>query len=280
MDKTKIRKQMMKFEQYLLVDRGLSKVTALGYCRTVSVALRRMKKFVPQYVNIKTYMAWMYSKDYSYSHVVNTALALEHYTKFKGNVVRLGRPKKPKRIIKDVMTESEISRIIMVAKSIREKAIACFLSFSGVRNFELCNTKVKNVNLGANQIVVYRGKNQQDGVINISAECTKVIIEYLREFPRGPEDYLFTTLVHNNQMQPGDVRKIIRKLALRARIGRRVHPHLFRHSLATNLLNRGASLITIQDQLRHRQIESTMIYVQSRPQRNKSEYDFHAPAYL
>lgn len=224
----------------------------------------------------------MYKQKYSYSHVVNTCLALEHFTRFKtGNPVRLARPKKPKRIIKDVLTEAEVSRIIQEScENVREKTIIALLAFSGLRNQELCNLRVLDVDLGRNEITVRDGKNRKDGVINISAECAKLIIEYLRDFPRPAKEFLFTTLRKNQQMKTAYIRKIIHKIADRAKIGRRVYPHLFRHSLATNLLNRGASLMMIQQQLRHSFIESTMIYVTSRPARNKSEYEFHKPAYL
>ena len=280
MDKTKLTRQMKRFEEYLMVDRGLSKVTAGGYCRAVSIALRRMKKFIPQYVNIKEYIGWMYDKKYSYSHVVNTALGLEHYTTMKGDPIKLTRPKKPRRLIKDVLTENEVSRLIMAARNIRAKAMICLLSYSGVRNQELCNIKLEDVDLGGNQITIRDGKNRQDGVINISAEFTRVLIDYLRAYPREKEEFMFTTLLKRNQLTTGDLRKTLRVTALRAKLGRRIFPHLLRHSLATNLLNRGASLMMIQQQLRHRFIESTMIYVVSRPIRNRSEYDFHKPAYM
>ncbi len=280
MDKTKLARQMKKFEGYLMVDRGLSKVTAGGYCRAVSISLRRMKKFVPQYSHIKDHIGWMYDKNYSYNHLVNTSLALEHYTRYKGTVVKLGRPKKPKRLIKDVLSEAEVSRLLTGAKTNRVKAMICLLAYSGVRNHELCNLKLEDVDLGGNQVTVRDGKNRQDGVINISPECTRVLIEYLREFPREKGNFLFTTLVKNNQLKSGDLRKHIRTTATRVGFDRRIYPHLFRHSLATNLLNRGASLMMIQQQLRHRFIESTMIYVLSRPVRNRSEYDFHKPAYM
>ncbi len=280
MDKTKLDRQMKRFEDYLMVDRGLCKVTATGYCRTVSVSLRRMKKFLPKYVHIKEHIGWMYDKKYSYSHLVNTSLGLEHYTRWKSEVVKLARPKKPKRLIKDVLTESEVSRLLLAARTIRSKAMICLLSYSGVRNNELCNIRLNDVDLGGNQLTIRDGKNRQDGVVNISAECTKVLIEYLRAFPREPGDFLFTTIVRKRQLSTGDVRKTLRVTAFRAKIGRRVFPHLLRHSLATNLLNRGASLMMIQQQLRHRFIESTMIYVISRPIRNRSEYDFHKPAYM
>ena len=271
---------MRRFESYLMVDRGLSKVTADGYCRTVSISLRRMRKFVPRYPEIKEHIGWMYEKDYSYSHIVNSSLGLEHYTRFKGNIVKLARPKKPKRLIKDVLTEAEVSRMIEVAKNVRERAIVACLAYTGARNNELCNLRVDDVNLGTNEITICDGKNRQDGVVNIAPECTNVLIDYLRLYPREKGDFLFTTLRHKNQMCPSDIRKLIRILKRRAKIERRVYPHLFRHSLATNLMNRGASLMMIQQQLRHRFIESTMIYVESRPARNRSEYDFHKPAYM
>jgi integrase/recombinase XerD len=94
------------------------------------------------------------------------------------------------------------------------------------------------------------------------------------------DDFLFVTLDKENQLSTCDIRKMVRVLTRRAKIGRRVFPHLFRHSLATNLLNRGASLIMIKEQLGHAFIESTMIYVTSMPFRTRSEYDFFKPAYM
>jgi integrase/recombinase XerD len=106
------------------------------------------------------------------------------------------------------------------------------------------------------------------------------LIDYLSVFLKRPDDYLFTTLKANCPLADGDLRKLVRVVARRARIGRRVYPHLFRHSLATNLLNRGASLLMIKDQLGHAFIDSTMIYVKSMPFRTRTEYDFYKPAYM
>jgi len=280
MDKMKLKNQMKKFAEYLVVDRGLGKVTVGGYCRTLSIALRRMRKFNPGYPEIKAHILWMHEKEYSYSHIVNTSLALEHFTMFKGKPVKIGRPRKAKRIIKNILSESEVARMIQSAKDSRERAMTCLLAYSGIRNSEFCNLKFEDIDLGANQITVFGGKNSKDRVVNISAECTRVLIDYLREHPRQKGDLLFSTLVKKNRFATGDLRKTIRIIAKRAKIGKRVHPHLFRHSLASNLLNRGASLMMIKDLLGHVFIESTMIYAVSMPFRNRSEYDFYKPAYM
>ena len=280
MDKTKMANQMKKFEEFLIVDQGLGKTTVGGYCRAMSIALRRMRKFCPQYSDVKKYMLWMHDKNYSYSHIVNTSLAIEHYAKMKGEDIKLGRPRKPKQVIQDILSESEVSRIIQATKGTREKAIICLLAYSGIRNAELCSLRLHDVNLGDNHITIKGGKNKKDRRVNISAECTKILIEYLANYKREAEGFLFTTIVSNHQLATCDTRKIIRTVAKRAKIGRRVFPHLFRHSLATNLLNRGASLIMIKNQLGHAFIESTMIYATSMPFRTRSEYDYFKPAYM
>lgn len=216
----------------------------------------------------------------TYSHLVNTSIALEHYTAFKGDAVKIGRPKKPKRIIKNVLSESEISRIIQSTKNIREKAMICLLAYTGIRNLEMCNLKLVDIDLGDNQLTVRGGKNIKDRLIHMSSECTNVLIQYLQSFPRQKDDFLFQTIVKNNSLSTGDLRKTLKVIAKRANIEKRVHPHLLRHSLATNLLNRGASLMLIKQQLGHIFIESTMIYVVSMPFRTRSEYDFYKPAYM
>jgi integrase/recombinase XerD len=280
MDKTKLRNRIKEFEEHLIVDLGLSPITVEGYSRTLSIALRRMRKVCPGSEDIRQIILWMHEKKYSYSHIVNTSLAIEHYARFKGIEVKLGRPRKPKRIIQNVLSESEISRLIQATRNSREKAIICLLSYSGVRNSELCNIRRKDIDLGANHLKILGGKNRKDRVVNISAECTRVVIEYLIALCRKPEDFLFATLKTGEKLSTGDLRKIVRVLAQRAKIEKRVFPHLFRHSLATNLLNRGASLIMIKDQLGHEFIDSTMIYVTSMPFRARSEYDFFKPAYM
>jgi integrase/recombinase XerD len=280
MDGTKLKRQLKRFEEHLIVDKGLGKVTVAGYCRVLSLSLRRMRKYVPRYKDIKTHILWMHGKNYSYSHIVNTSLALEHYAKFKGFHLRIGRPKKPTRVAKDSLSESEVSRLIHSTKDIRERSLVALLAYSGIRNQEICNLRVKDIDLGGNGVIVLGGKNRKDRVVNMSPHCANMLVEYLQRFPRQPGDYLFSTLRRGNQLATNDVRKLVRITAKRAEINRRVHPHLFRISLATNLLNRGAKLMTIKDQLGHAHLATVLQYFSSTVERSKTEYEFYLPAYL
>jgi integrase/recombinase XerD len=277
----KLKKSMNQFINYLVVYKHVSPVTAKGYARSLSIALRRMRKYIPSYDDITEYVMWMRNKEYSYSHVTNSMLALEHYMKIKGQPIELSRPRKPKRILKDLLTESEVSRMIVASKNcVRRQAMITLLAYSGIRSVEFCALKVSDIDLGANEIRVIGGKNRKDRITNISAECTNVLIKYLASYPRKNEEFLFTTLRKGNQLAPADLRKHIKILAKQATVSKRTFPHLLRHSLASSMLSRGANIILIKNQLGHVFIETTMLYLQSMSYREKSQYDFYKPAYM
>ena len=270
--------EIKDFEKYLLFKDGTEERTIKGHGENIKRMLKQIQ-INPSIQQVEDYVLKLYEKRCSYNHLVNNLVAIEKYAKFKGREVRFARPRKPKKLIIGFLTESEVSRIINTCKNIREKAIITLLAYSGIRNSELCNLKVCGLDFGENTVRVIKGKNSKDRIVNMSSECTKILIEYLSKFPREEDYYLFTSLRNNAQYKTWDLRKLVKVLSKRAEINKRVYPHLFRHSLASNLLKRGASLLMIQQQLGHSDLTSTMIYLHSCPQRIKSEYEFYKPAY-
>jgi integrase/recombinase XerD len=278
---TKLDRQLDAFAQYLCARRGLAECTIADYLGTI----RRHYPLIglnPAHRVLDSLIVRMRKAGASYSHVVNTSLALERYTEFIGNPIHLGRPKKPKRIIRGTLTEAEITLMLAACRNIREKAILTLLAYSGLRNKELCGLKISDVDVASQIIHVQRGKGQKDRDAFISPACAGMALEYLQRerSGAGPEAPLFVTIQNGNPYGTQDLRKLVHVVAKRARIQKRVWPHLFRHSLATNMLIRGAHILAIKEQLGHAFVETTMMYLHAAPTAMQCQYRFFAPSYL
>lgn len=266
------------FEQFLVI-RGLQPITVKGYIGSY----KRMSKLIgenPTKEDAEKYIYNLYTSEYSYSHKINTALGVEKYMEFIGNPVKFGRQRKPKSIIKNTLTEAEITKMIFSCKSLREKALIALLAYSGIRNSELCKLKVKDVLLSQNAIRVICGKFLKDGVSEISPECTEILQKYISEYSIQQDEYLFKTLRKGNRMATGDVRKWVKVIAKRANIEKRVFPHLLRASMASNMLLRGADIMSLKSQLRHQWLETTLLYINSIVFVEKNRYQKFCPSYL
>jgi len=156
------------------------------------------------------------------------------------------------------------------------------LAYSGVRNRELCSMRVRDIDIAQQSVVVNNGKGGKNRVCCVSGECIEVLMDYLRERKATrPDEFLFRTVRNKNQMQTQDVRKFVRVIAKRSGVPGRVWPHLFRHSLATALLNRGASIYSIQALLGHTFVSTTMEYYLHPSAKNvRSDYYRCVPSYV
>lgn len=275
-----MQQQLEKFGVYLSVRRGLQPYTITGYRGGVKRFLTKTATLAPTVEQVENYIAQMRQAHCSYNHVINTALALERYMEFIGQPLRLGRPRKPKRAVPETLSEAEVARLIGASKNIREKTILTVLAYSGLRAKELCGLTVNDIDGGNLNIRVRRGKGEKDRVVCMPPECLQIVNEYLKAFPRQNADRLFTTLRASKNYTTWGLRKLVKTLAKRAGITRRVYPHIFRHSLATNMLNRGANLFTIQQQLGHAYLETTMVYLHPALRRIRNEYLLYVPNYV
>lgn len=276
----KLSAQMDAFGAHLLIMRGIGKGTIGTHRRIVQKVLREIGTILPTHDQIRQRVVAIYGAARSHSHLVNTIRAIEAYLDFLGNPIRFGRPRKPKHIVKDSLTEAEISVIVSACRNLQEKAVLAVLAYTGIRNQELCDLKVQDVDLARNLVTVLNGKGSKARVVCMAGDCTQVLLEYLAKFPRAVGDYLFTAPRTGRKYSTWAVRLLVKRIVKRTFCRKRVHPHLFRHSLASNMLARGANLLTIQAQLGHADIETTMIYIQSRPQRVQSEYHLFSPSYI
>lgn len=280
MEQEKIQSELEQFKKDLVLHYSLREITINGHLGNIKRMIQRIQTINPEKEEVTNYVYEIKNSNKSPSHMCNNISSIEKYMDFKRELLRFARPRRQKSFIVDVLTEAEVSRIFQACKNIKELAMISVLAYSGMRNRSFCNVKLQDVDFGNNIILVKKVKGRRGYSANISSDCIKILLKYLEQHKKKPDDFLFTTKVNNNQYTCSDIRKFVEVLSKRAKIDKRVYPHLLRHSLASNMLNRGAGIILIKEQLGHDWIQSTENYISCFPSRIKSEYEIYKPAYL
>ena len=147
----------------------------------------------------------------------------------------------------------------------RDYAMLLLMARLGLRAAEVIAIRLDDIDWRAGELLV-RGKGKLHDRLPISAEVGEALSRYLRE-ERGPATCRAVFVTHrapHRAFKDGQIVNAILKDALAATGQKPVTPyvgsHLLRHSLATRLVNAGASLDEVGDVLRHRSRTSTMVY--------------------
>lgn len=185
------------------------------------------------------------------------------------NILKL---KEPKRKIKYITHEQYMSMYNQLNDE-RDKAIVGVLFFAGIRLSELIALRISDIDFKENTINVKQHdnsairdahlKNNSEGYIYVPNIVMLDIANYIHKHKTTDNsDVLFVNLYGETKGQPlskGNVESIIAKCG--RKIGIHLTPHMLRHSYAVSHLNEGDQLRDVQDNLRHKQIQTTLIYV-------------------
>jgi site-specific recombinase XerD len=192
--------------------------------------------------------------------------------------------KMPSREV-SVLTPEEIERIMKALAEektevlrARDKAILLTLFSSGVRISELVSLKISSINLKRGEFTV-RGKGDKLRLVFLSPDAVSAIEAYLKlRDDNNPALFVSHTAVGNTvtkqmaaqgtdlrtKKAPGltarSIQRLIKKYAMLAGVMHKVSPHTFRHSFATDLLQNGADIRSVQSLLGHASITTTQIY--------------------
>ncbi|MDE5677443.1 MAG: site-specific tyrosine recombinase XerD [Phocaeicola sp.] len=185
----------------------------------------------------------------------------------------------------EVMTLEEIDSLIdSIDRSTREgqrnRAILETLYSCGLRVSELCNLKLSELYFDEGFIKV-EGKGSKQRLVPISPRAIKEIKLYFDDrnqmkIKQGFEDFVFISHFGKN-ISRIMVFHIIKELAERIGLKKKISPHTFRHSFATHLLEGGANLRVIQCMLGHESIGTTEIYTHIDRNMLRSEIIEHHP---
>ncbi len=183
-------------------------------------------------------------------------------------VEKIPAPKLSKKL-PSVLTVNEIDAILSQPDTtskfgLRDKALLELFYACGLRVSELINLKISGLYFKEEVIRVF-GKGSKERLVPIGSSAVNWITEYLKtsrpllEKKGKSENYLFLN-TRGTKLSRMGVWKIVDRYVKEAKIEKEVHPHTFRHSFATHLLEGGADLRAVQEMLGHSDISTTQIY--------------------
>ncbi|HEY6905955.1 MAG TPA: site-specific tyrosine recombinase XerD [Ignavibacteriaceae bacterium] len=183
-------------------------------------------------------------------------------------VEKIPSPKLSKKL-PSVLTVNEVDAILSQpdVKSkfgLRDKALMELFYACGIRVSELINLKISGLFFREEIIRVF-GKGSKERLVPIGSSAVMWVTEYLKnsrpllEKKGKSEGHLFLN-TRGTKLSRMGVWKIVDRYVKEAKIDKEVHPHTFRHSFATHLLEGGADLRAVQEMLGHADISTTQIY--------------------
>lgn len=278
------------FQQYVLVERGLSPQTWVSYLEDLQAFFNYFSDKKDTSDLLETDLYEFLKFELSLGKSVSTALRRLSSTRsfylflkkegyFIGNIPDIETPKKPKHL-PNCLSEEEIDKLLEVPdltspSGIRDRAMLETMYSSGLRVSELLNLKRGQVNLNKCIITVF-GKGAKERKVPIAEYAVEYIKKYINEVRNKSEfkksDYLFLNKSGNPLSRVYFFKKV-REYAELAGIEMTISPHTLRHSFATHLLNHGAQLRMVQGMLGHTNIATTQIYTHVSSEKLKSDYD-------
>ena len=271
------------YQLYLKIERGLSKNSIdnyaldikklIGFLETNSInnsPINISSEIIQQFIYdiAKTINARSQSRLISGLRSFFNYLVFEDYR--KDNPLELIESPKIGRKLPDTLSEEEIDRIIKAIdlskpEGERNRAILETLYGCGLRVSELINLKISDLFFDEGFIKV-TGKGDKQRFVPIIDITQKYINIYRNEIrvhlniKPGHEDTLFLNR-RGKQLTRAMIFTIIKQLAVKIELKKKISPHTFRHSFATHLLQNDADLRSIQLMLGHESITTTEIYV-------------------
>ena len=171
---------------------------------------------------------------------------------------KIGTVKVEKKVI-ETFTDEEVERLRCACKNERDLAIVDMLSSSGMRVSELTGLNKSDVNFETGEVKVY-GKGAKERICFLTGRA-KIHLKWYLESRTDNNPALFVTAKKPyNRISKNGVEFAIKELgkASGVDVNGRCHPHKFRSTLASNMLNKGADISMVQSVLGHASPETTM----------------------
>ncbi len=171
------------------------------------------------------------------------------------------------------LRDHDVELFLESITSTRDRAIIMLMLRCGLRVQEVANLTLDVIDYQRSQIVVRHGKGGKDRIVYISDDAATALAEYLRNRLITNEQRIFLVEIGQYKGNPVSVRAIQKRVEYYAKkSGVHVTAHRLRHTMATQLLNANADLVSIQQILGHSKIKTTQRY--TKLSNNKAQRDY------
>lgn len=180
-------------------------------------------------------------------------------------------PRLEKRLPKHILTADEAEKVLVQpdledALGIRDRAILEVLYSTGIRRMEVINLSVWDLDADRGTLMVRLGKGKKDRMVPIGERAIAWVQRYSDEVRPGlvmpPDDGTLFLTNTGEPFTPNRLTQLVRGYVDEAEVGKRGACHLFRHTMATLMLENGADVRFIQEMLGHAELSTTQIYTQ------------------
>lgn len=278
-----IEKLHKEFLEYLEIERGRSLKTIDNYGRYLKRFLDFSKIRSPDEIDdelVRKYRLYLNRENLKRKTQNFYLIALRVFLKYLAKrgieampSERIELAKVPEREL-DLISGDELERLLASPKgddlkNLRDKAILELLFSTGLRVSELCSLDRDDVDLKKVEFSI-RGKGDKIRLVFVSDTAKNALKKYLDK-RQDIEEALFVSLrtdlkkkpevgPRENRLTPRSVERIVHFYAVKAGISKKTTPHILRHCFATDLLENGADLRSVQTLLGHSSITTTQIY--------------------
>jgi len=178
-------------------------------------------------------------------------------------------PRLENRLPKYILTAAEAERLVQqpditTPAGLRDRAILETFYSTGMRRMEVANLKLYDIDAERGVLMIRQGKGKKDRFIPIGERALAWIDKYVREArPKllgSVEDGTVFLTGMGEPFQRAHLTTLVRVYLAKSKIGKMGGCHLFRHTVATLMLENGADIRVIQEMLGHAKISTTELY--------------------
>lgn len=288
------------FKEYLTAEKGYSINTIIAYVNDViefkqySIDSKRFPRLTAirrksLCVDYKAYLNQSGDAPTTVNRKISSLRMFYDYLKKDGAVTEnffesVEMNKKPKKLPK-TFSHGQIKEMFAsidtdTALGYRNYVLLEVLYGCGLRVSELCQLSVKDIDYSNNLIRVVAGKGSKDREVLMYDELKDHLRHYINNeritlIQKGDDAFNRTLFLNKNgtPLTPRGVRVILDAILNKMGETKHITPHMLRHSFATELLNNGADLRSVQELLGHENLSTTQIYTHVSTEQMKAEYD-------